>query len=438
AAFDFYGATRLGDNLFANCLLALDSATGKRVWHFQFVRHDVWDRDLPAAPTLVRVRRNGRNVDAILQITKSGHVWLFERTTGKPLVPYEEVDVPPSDVDGEQLAPKQLLPLSPAPFARQQLTADMLTRRTVPAQQEALERFAKLRSGPQFTPPSLDGTIVFPGFDGGGEWGGGAWDPETGVFYVNSNEMAWVLRLIPRRAGGSGAETGTTLYRQHCAGCHRPDMKGSPPEFPSLVDIANARSAEQVHATVVRGAGRMPGFAHLGEVAVNALTTLLMTGRDVTVGGAEHAKTPGPSGLKYGIDGYNRFLDRDGYPAIAPPWGTLNAINLNTDKYLWKIPFGEIPSLVERGMLNTGSENYGGGIVTAGGLLFIGATNHDNKFRAFDKKTGTMLWEANLPAAGNATPAIYAINGRQYVVIGAGGGKGALPSGGSYVAFAVE
>ena len=438
AAFDFYGANRLGDNLFANCLLALDAATGKRVWHFQFVRHDVWDRDLPAAPTLVRVRRNGRNVDAVAQITKSGHVWLFERATGKPLVPYEEVDVPPSDVDGEQLAPKQVLPLSPAPFARQQLTAEMLTRRTPEAHKEVLERFEKVRSGPQFTPPSFEGSIVFPGFDGGGEWGGGAWDPETGVFYVNANEMAWVLRLIPRAAGGSGAETGTTLYRQHCAGCHRPDMKGSPPEFPSLVDIAKSRNAEQVHATLVRGAGRMPGFAHLGGMAVNALTTLLMTGRDVTVGGAEHDKTSQPSGLKYGIDGYNRFLDHDGYPAVAPPWGTLNAINLSTDKYLWKVPFGEIPSLVERGMRNTGSENYGGGIVTAGGLLFIGATNHDRKFRAFDKKTGTILWEADLPAAGNATPAMYAINGRQYVVIGAGGGKWGLPSGGSYVAFALE
>jgi quinoprotein glucose dehydrogenase len=182
----------------------------------------------------------------------------------------------------------------------------------------------------------------------------------------------------------------------------------------------------------------MPGFAHLGGIAVNALTTLLMTGRDVTVGGAEHAKTPGSSGLKYGIDGYNRFLDRDGYPAIAPPWGTLNAIDLSTDKFLWKVPFGEIPSLVERGMRNTGSENYGGAIVTAGGLLFIAATNHDKKFRAFDKKTGTVLWEADLPAAGNATPAIYAIKGRQYIVIGAGGGKWGLPSGGSYVAFALE
>lgn len=438
AAFDFYGANRIGDNLFANCLLALKADTGERVWHFQFIRHDVWDRDLPAAPVLVRVQRDGHPVDALAQITKNGFVWLLDRDTGKPLNPYTEVDAPPSDVDGEQLATRQVLPLKPAPFARQQVTEAMLTNRTPEAHQAALDRFRTLRSGPQFTPPSLQGTIIFPGFDGGGEWGGGAWDPETGLFYVNSNEMAWVLRLVPRRSGGTGAETGKTLYRQNCAGCHRPDMQGSPPEFPSLIGIGKKRTLAQIHATVTRGAGRMPGFLHLGGPAVNALVQLLVTGEDITVGGAEHAKPPGPAPLKYGMDGYNRFLDPDAYPAITPPWGTLNAINLNTNEYAWKIPFGEIPSLVAKGIRNTGSENYGGGVITAGGLLFIGATNHDRKFHAFEKGTGKLLWETTLPAAGNATPAVYAVKGREYVVIGAGGGKWGLPSGGSYVAFALE
>ena len=377
-------------------------------------------------------------VDALAQITKYGWVWLLDRDTGKPLYPFREIDVPASDVDGEKLAIKQVLPSSPEPYARQRLTEDLITNRTPEAHAEALERFRKLRSGPQFTPPSFQGTIIFPGFDGGGEWGGGAWDPETGMFYVNSNEMAWVLRLIPRSSGGTGAETGRTLYRQNCAGCHRPDMKGSPPEFPSLVDVGQRASSQRIHDVIAKGAGRMPGFIHLGGEAVNSLVTLITTGRDVTVGGAEHSRTAGAPMLKYGIDGYNRFLDKDGYPAIAPPWGTLNAINLNTDKYSWKTPFGEIPSLVQHGIRNTGSENYGGGIVTAGGLLFIAATNHDKKFRAIDKATGKVLWETTLPAAGNATPAVYAVNGKQYVVIGAGGGKWGLPSGGSYVAFALE
>jgi quinoprotein glucose dehydrogenase len=436
ASFDFYGANRIGDNLFANCLLALNAETGERVWHFQFVRHDVWDRDLPSAPTLVHVQRNGKRVDAVAQITKSGFVWVFERATGKPLFPYEQVEVPASDVDGEKLATMQVLPLKPAPFARQRLTEEMLTERTPEAHQAVLERFRKLRNGGQFTPPSLQGTIVFPGFDGGGEWGGAAFDPETGLFYVNANEMAWILRLVPRKSR-EGIPTATAAYRQHCSGCHRLDRMGTPPEFPALVDIHQKRTREEVLTTIRKGAGRMPGFAHLGDATVEAIAHFIMTGEDMPIGGAEHQTTPGPPPLKYGMDGYNKFLDPDGYPAVSPPWGTLNAIQLNTGEYAWKIPFGEIPSLVAKGMTGTGSENYGGGVVTGGGLLFIGATNFDRKFRAFDKRTGKVLWETTLPAAGNATPAVYQVNGRQYVVIAAGGGK-APPSGGSYMAFALK
>jgi quinoprotein glucose dehydrogenase len=181
----------------------------------------------------------------------------------------------------------------------------------------------------------------------------------------------------------------------------------------------------------------MPGFARLGDSAVNAIVRFIMTGEDLPVSGAEHASNAKISPLKYGIDGYNKFLDPDGYPAIAPPWGTLNAINLNTGEYAWKIPFGEIPELAAKGLTATGSENYGGSVVTAGGLLFIGATNFDRLFRAYDKRNGKLLWQTTLPAAGNATPAVYAVNGRQYVVIAAGGGKSGQRSGGSYVAFAL-
>ena len=436
ASFDFYGANRLGDDLYANCLLALDAATGKLVWHFQLVRHDMWDRDLPAAPTLVKVKQNGRTVDAVAQITKYGYVWLFDELTGKPLVPYRTVEAGKSDVDGEVASPTQILPTQPASYARQQVTPDILTDRTPEAHAAVLAEYAKVKSGPQFTPGSFQGTVIFPGFDGGGEWGGAAWDPKSGILYVNSNEMAWILRLIPR-SSGTEAMSGATLYRQNCSGCHRPDLRGSPPEFPSLIDVGGRLTREQVTGMIEHGGGRMPGFARLGSGAVNVIAEYLMTGKDVPIDGAEHLKVTNQSPLKYGIDGYNKWLDPDGYPAVKPPWGTLNAINLNTKKYVWKRPFGEIPKLAAQGMHDTGSENYGGSVVTAGGLLFIGATTRDRKFRAFDKATGEMLWETTLPASGNATPAVYAWHGREYVVIGAGGGKWGAESGGSYVAFAL-
>ncbi len=433
AAFDFYGANRVGDNLFANCLLALNAQTGERIWHFQTVKHDVWDRDLPSPPALVTVNRNGRSIDAVAQPTKSGFVYLFERQTGKPLFPLEEKKYPASDVDGEVTAVTQALPVKPPPFARQTLTEAMLTTRTPEAHAAVLAQFKKLRSAGQFIPPSREGTVVFPGFDGGAEWGGSAFDPETGLLYVNSNEMAWILRLVERPADSSRT-TAAGLYRKECASCHREDMRGTPPEFPSLLGLSGRTSAAQVFNIVHEGAGRMPAFANLKTDAIRAIVQYVMHGSDSTL---SNAREPSPIDLKYGIDGYNRFLDPDGYPAIQPPWGTLNAINLNSGKLDWKIPLGEYPQLVQSGMHNTGSENYGGPVVTAGGLLFIAATNFDNEFRAFDKKTGALLWQTTLPAAGNATPAIYEVGGRQFIVIACGGGKSGAPSGGKYAAFAL-
>jgi quinoprotein glucose dehydrogenase len=431
AAFDFYGGNRPGDNLYANSLIALNAATGKRVWHFQFVKHDVWDRDLPTAPALVTVKRDGRVIDAVAQCTKSGHVFVFHRETGESLFPLETVKVPPSPADGEQLSPTQTLPLQPAPFARQQLTEDMLTRRTPEAHADALKRFRTFRSGPQFTPPGFEGTVIFPGFDGGAEWGGQAYDPETGLLYINSNEMAWILRLIPQ-GDGARKSTSAQLYSRNCATCHREDRKGTPPEFPALLNL----EGKNVEEVIRKGAGRMPGFAFLGEAGVRALTEFLRTGDNKEIELPAPRQSAGVQ-LKYRTDGYNKFLDADGYPAIAPPWGTLNAVNISTGEYAWRIPFGEFPELAAKGMRHTGTENYGGGVVTAGGLLFIGATNHDRKFHVFDKLTGKLLWETTLPAAGNATPVVYEVKGKQYVAIAAGGGKSGAPSGGSYLAFAL-
>ncbi|MBI4907880.1 MAG: PQQ-binding-like beta-propeller repeat protein [Acidobacteria bacterium] len=435
AAFDFYGADRHGDNLFSNTLLCLNARTGERKWHFQAIKHDVWDRDFPSAPSLVTVRRNGKLIDAVAQITKSGHVFVFHRETGESLFPLQTRQVPPSTIDGELLARTQVVPLKPEPFSRQQITEDILTTRTPEANRIVLERLRKLRNDGPFTPPSLEGSIVFPGYDGGGEWGGPAFDPETGLFYVNANEMAWILRLVPKAASQANSN-GQRLYVRNCAACHGDDGKGSPPQFPSLENMQAKFTEAQVEEILRKGAGRMPGFAHLGDSAVSALLRYVVRKENIAAKTVAPASKD-PTDLKYTIDGYNKFLDPDGYPAVAPPWGTLNAINLDTGDYAWKIPFGEFPALAAKGIKNTGTENYGGGIVTAGGLFFIGATNHDRKFRAYDKLTGKLLWETTLPASGNATPAMYEWKGKQYIVIGAGGGKSGAPSGGTYVAFAL-
>src|SRR4029079_18343431 len=241
ASFDFYGVTRHGDNLFADCVLALDARTGKRVWHFQGIRHDVWDWDFPAAPNLVTVKRGGRAVEAIAQITKYGYVWVLDRKTGKSLFPTAWRDVPASKMEGESLAPKQLYPTLPVPFARQGLTEDMLTTRTPEAHADVLARFRKYSKG-FYAPPSLEGTIVFPGFDGGAEWGGAAFDPDTALLYVNSNEMPWIIKLIPNND--------TALYNSKCATCHREDRKGGA-TAPSLIDVGTRLSRDEI-MTIIR------------------------------------------------------------------------------------------------------------------------------------------------------------------------------------------
>jgi quinoprotein glucose dehydrogenase len=212
-------------------------------------------------------------------------------------------------------------------------------------------------------------------------------------------------------------------------------LKGTPPEFPALDGIAKKLTQGEIEAVVRSGLGRMPAFSQLSRPESRAIATYLSTGQ---AGGPVATPAASPYFTKYSATGYNKFLDPEGYPAIAPPWGTLNAINLNKGEIAWKIPFGEFPELVAKGIRNTGSENYGGPVVTAGGVVFIGATNHDSKFHVFDKRNGKLLWEATLPAAGNATPAVYEAGGRQFVVIACGGGKSGRPSGGKYVAFALE
>ncbi|MGA4644855.1 PQQ-binding-like beta-propeller repeat protein [Limisphaera sp. 4302-co] len=443
ATYDFWGGDRIGENLYANCLLALDARTGRLLWHFQFVHHDLWDRDLPAPPTLCTVRRNGRLIEAVAQVTKSGHVFVFDRLTGRSLFPVEERPVPASDLPGESAWPTQPFPLRPAPFARQLFTYSEITDRSPAAHRTVLDRFARLRPHVPFQPPSREGTIILPGFDGGAEWGGAAVDP-GGVLYVNANEMPWVLTMVEVPAPGSGAvPDGPSLYLQICAACHGTDRKGRTAhgqEVPPLLEIGRKLDRHGFLQLLETGRGGMPSFAFLTPEQKAALA-------DHLLGTGEAASPPAPirrsatpvhalGRVPFVSTGYHRWLDPDGYPAIKPPWGTLTAIDLNTGEFRWQIPLGEYPELIARGVPPTGTENYGGPLVTAGDLLFIAATR-DQKFRAFDRRNGRLLWETRLPAGGYATPATYQVNGRQFVVIACGGGKMGTPAGDAYVAFAL-
>lgn len=541
---DFYGGARVGDDRYADCLLALNASTGKLLWSFQGVHHDIWDRDFPAPPALVTVRRHGHSIDAIAQTTKQGFLYVLDRDTGKPLFPVEERPVTVSKVRGEVSSPTQPFPVLPAPYARQTVTAADLTNRTPEAHAYAEKLFHTFIGGDrQFYPLAVDKqTIVAPGFDGGAEWGGPGVDPAKDVIYINTNDVADTGGLV---ASNPAAGIGLSTYQHQCALCHRDNRAGSPPEFPSLIGIDHRMTDQQIIERIHDGKGRMPSYPNLQGEQIEALLKYLHTGMDDSKkenpaagttdtelqhndpglqtssstattrdaeGAAAYARhcsichgsglegiTPGFPTLvgvgdrlsagqitqlvrdgkgrmppftqakmadaelhhlllflnateippnveaaamaamnRYAFTGYRKFQDQEGYPAVSPPWGTLNAIDLNSGKYLWKIPLGEYPKLAAKGITNTGTENYGGPVVTAGGLVFIGATPFDNKVRAFDSSTGKLLWQYKLPYAAVATPTTYMVGGKQYIVFAAGGSK--LTQGapdGLYVAFAL-
>lgn len=439
---DFYGGKRHGMNLFANSLVALKADTGERLWHFQIVHHDLLDKDLPCPPVLLTVTHQGRKVDAVAQGTKHGLLFVFDRVTGEPLWPIEERPVPASDLRGEQAWPTQPFPTKPAPLMRQQYGEADASNISEKAAQMTLDR---IRVSPNFGPfpaPSLRETVMFPGFDGGMEWGGGAADPD-GVYYVNINEIPWVMQMVEtKRADGSPLIRGEKEYMIYCAACHGLDRKGNlAGGFPSLIDVDKRRPRDQIALITKQGAGRMPAFDLIPAVQREAILDYIISGAAAPTASRQEESGPAASPAgddtpPYAFGGFRRWNDDEGYPAIKPPWGTLNAVDLNTGEIKWKVPLGEYAELTARGLPPTGTENYGGPVVTAGGLIFIAATA-DETIRAFDKDTGAVVWQAKLPFGGNATPSTYMVGGRQYLVISAGGGKSRRPAGGMLVAFAL-
>ncbi|MEO5684687.1 MAG: PQQ-binding-like beta-propeller repeat protein [Chitinophagaceae bacterium] len=434
AAFDFYGGNRIGDNLFANCLLALDAATGKRIWHFQLVHHDIWDRDPPAPPNLVTVTRSGKKIDAVAQITKQGYIFLFNRVTGEPIYAIEEKSFPGNGVPGEYPSATQPVPVKPFPFTRQSFTENDFNS-FVAGKDSLLQVLRQAKTGSAYIPVTDKMTIFFPGTDGGAQWGGAAADKE-GILYVPAKEIPCYTTLISAdQTTAKSSLTGAGVYSAYCASCHGKDLSGNHDgSIPSLQGIEKRMASAAVENIIGKGKGMMPSFSHVpGELRKAVIDFLL----DKKASDTKIAVSNMPDKLPYKHTGYNRWYDSNGYPVNTPPWGTLTAVDLNTGERKWQVPLGEYKALMEKGIPATGTDNYGGPLVTASGLLFIAASK-DEKFRAFDKLNGMMIWEAPLPAAGYASPSTYSVNGKQYIVIACGGGKLNTKSGDKYVAFALH
>ncbi len=426
ASFDFYGGDRHGDNLFANSIIALEAETGKYIWHFQTVHHDLWDKDLPLAPSLVELIKDGRNVPALIQPTKSGYLFVLNRLTGEPLYPIVEQPVPPSDLIKELASVTQPIPQHYPAFSRQRITTEDLASRTEEIHVYAQEVFNSMHHDNMFAPPSEEGTLIFPGFDGGAEWGGVSFDQRDHTLYINSNEVPW--RLIMDKADNSSGVNMT--YSIYCQSCHGRNLEGSAlfGNVPSLMRMADRYDLLSFNELIRSGRGVMPAFRNFSQEEITSLYQYISASQKEFTDQREQT-WPYP----YTMRGYEKLYAPDGYPIINPPWGQLTAIDMNAGKIKWQVPLGVSPDLAP---MTTGTENYGGPVATASGLIFIAATK-DEKIRAFESKTGKILWEHDLPAAGYATPAIYEYGGKPFIVIACGGGKLGTKSGDSYIAFSL-
>ena len=434
ASPDFYGGDRIGENLFANSIIALDVNTGQRIWHYQIVHHDIWDRDLPAPPNLLTIQKDGRTVEALAQITKSGHVFVLDRLTGVPIFPIPEVEVPASELPGEQSWPTQPIPELPAPFSRQNISEDDINPYS--PDRDSLLTLWRNAKKVAYTPLSTEPTFILPGSHGGAEWGGAAADPK-GILYVNSNEMAvlFSLRKSVRTNTNSAEKSGLELYQIHCSACHLQNRRGLPEsDYPALIGIGDRLERGSISAIIEKGKGRMTGFPQLSEEEKERLIDFLLAEDPEE---SQVTSDPDPQDeVEWKFNGYTRFMDSEGMPGISPPWGTLTAIDLNTGLHKWQVPLGDYRLPDGTLLEGAGTPTYGGPLVMENGLLFIASTT-DAKFRALDKETGELLWQAPLPFAGFATPSTYMIDGVQYITILCGGGKADAPGGDAIVTFAL-
>jgi quinoprotein glucose dehydrogenase len=455
--YNFYGADRHGADLFGDCLLALDARTGKLLWYFQMVHHDIWDYDNADAPKLITVWHDGRRVDAVAQVGKTGFVWVFDRVSGKPLWPIVERPEPRSDVPGEETWPTQPFPLKPPPFARQTFHADDADP-FISDPQEALrvrQEIEVARNRGLFTPPALADTMEMPGNSGGANWGSAAIDPSNGSLYVASMDLPCVLKLEPEVTGQASRgepieQQGHFLFESNCRSCHGADLKGLPPAIPSLVNIGKRFSGAQIESIVREGSGPMPGFPRLPKADVRALIAFLLNPAGVKGSQPRPAKSSAAgtkpkathdSGVVRYLSGFGFMMTSSGTPAIKPPWSSLTAYDLNTGTVKWKIPLGDVPELAKKGIHGTGFPFLKTGpVVTGGGLIFTATRDH--MVRAYDEATGKVLWEKRLRTPLQGIPSVYEAGGREYLVVCAAAPEVTDPASqlrirGAYVAFAL-
>ena len=432
------GGARPGKNLFSNSVLAIDAETGELQWHFQTIHHDIWDYDIAPAPMLSTITQDGIERDVVVQTGKQGKVFIFDRDTGESLFPIVEKPVPTDAPPGEVAYPTQPWPLKPDPLVRTSFHESDLTTITPESHASALERFKRLRPGPMYTPPSIEGTIVQPGIHGGNEWGGPAFDPETNIAYVNVNDFPFILTLdlIQPDQVADSTDQGRTIYSAQCAFCHGADRQGG--TGGPLDNLA--LSTDELIDVITQGRNAMPAYPFFEEEELDRVVAFLQSEpgatnstSDIDLDGENFTWSGGAGELSWStstpqyVPQLEYFTDHMGYHAIKPPWGKLVAVDVAEGAIKWSVPLGEYPGLVEMGIRHTGAENFGGMAVTKGGLIFIAATE-DNRFRAFDKTTGVLLWEFEMDSPGFSSPSTYEIDGRQYVVIVAGGGGGRFRS----------